>query len=1027
MLIRSQNAKYARASQEDDERAPKKPRSDRSKDEAEVRHSNPALNCGTNSVKQYAQIFLEVELNRRKNSGLGPLNDSAKKMFRNKARESIEEIDLGNALRNIKNIKSIKAVFVPEKKAEIELYDEILTHSTFLTPRQLENVVKQNSDLQKTIADMEERHRERLIEMNREITSTYLQPRLEKQKKQDSSAKYNLTVKLDGEKKARHVVEKRLQEEVETLKSNHKTAVAELAAMYTKKLEDTWKAREDKEKRKTEHEAAKLRDKQEKLEQFKFAKHAKLEARAMELNSGIMHLINRKQDGTIALTKGTEILPKQVCLDGLTDLWRSHGTIISSILPHRLMNDLDSALEFEVDVIIAARVYMLNLQLWGFEPQELLGTGWSSIAINRFKNGLYPYHSDTELSTMSVAVREIHQTLQQAVTDMHGGQVPVANYEQQFAPLDYNNNATISQGLFIQSPYAPVQSSFTPMQPTFAPQIPTLTITQATPPMPYMETKASQAWQAVVPMNQNPSAEQQVYVPDAVYQPPSVTQRFGQAPTSAQPAVEKPEKVCFNMDRDGFCRFGDNCKFSHNVARTQITLQLQPPPQNGAAPAEDISMSDLPADACVNKRAIMPCNNIDRFSVCRKASCPYMHPPGTHIGAAPPNTIQDTTLKLNQPLIFGAKPAGKPARPCRNEQNGGRCMMNSCIFSHQFPHGANNEIMMSDAGEATVEGNVVGCNANAVPRIGKECFNERDNGVCNRPNCKFVHEFSHFGANNVYASSNAGSEAYQGSRQASNAGPIPKACRFEAQNGHCTNAKCRFAHMSPPGAPMLDDGYDADEGTPPPKVDKQCRAETNNGQCTRKNCKFAHQIPHGSAGNDEYAGFKGSAFAKRTTWEDGRLNPFAIPIGPSNNDLVARTNFPDGRTNVFAPPIGPRSAPSTIGYIDPSLQERITRGNAPHPAHRNRFGADIVPPSKNNLAPSTGPRHNRSESLQSRFSPPSGRLRKASQDALDAKLGQGGGNGHGGYGKNNRGRGGRGRGGRGHRGGRGRGGAWWQV
>jgi hypothetical protein len=998
--------------------------------------SNLAVDHGTNSLKQYAQTFLEVELSRRKKCSLGLLNDSEKKTFRNKVKESIEEVDAGKALRNIKDIKSIKTVRVPEKKVDVELVEEIPIPSTSLPPHLVENLVKQNSELRNTISDLEERHREKLTAMNREITSTYLQLRLVKQKKQDSSAIFNLAVKLGGEKRARHATEKRLQEQVDMLNSYHKTAVAELTAMYTKKLEDTWKAREDKEKRKVEHEAVKLRDKQEKMEQVKLAKRAKLQARATELNSGILHLINRKKDGTIALTKSTAILPKQVCLDGLTNLWKSHGTIISSILPHRLMNDLDSALEFEVDVIITARVYMLNLQLWGSEPQELLGTGWTPSPIDRFQNGLCPYHSDTELSTMSVAVREILQTLQKAVADMHGGQVPIANYEKHYeqhsAPLDYSNNAPIPQGLAIQTLYAPPQSSLTPMQPTFAPQVHTFTVTQATPPMPHMNTETRQA---VIPINQNLTSEQQVYLPDAVYRPPSVTQSLGQVPTPAQPAIEKPKRICFNMDRDGFCRFGDNCKFSHNVVDTQTTLHLQPPPQNGAAPTKDVSMSDLPANTRVDKRATMSCNNIDKVGVCKKASCPYMHPPNTHIGTAPSNIIQDNTWKPSQPLVFGAKPASRPARPCRNEQDGGQCMMNSCIFTHQFPHGANNEISMSDAVDAIFEGSVVGFNANRMPKIGKECFNERNNGVCNRPNCKFVHRFPHSGGNNIFTASNAGSDAYQGSQQASHAGPIPKACRFEARNGHCTNTNCRFAHTTPPSASMLDNGYDADQGTPPPKVDRQCRNETENGQCTRKKCKFVHQLPHGGAGNGECAGFNGSALAKRTTWEDVRLNPFATPVSPGNNDLVARTTLPDGRTNVFVPSTESRSAPSNTGYINPSLKERITRGSVPSPARRNRFGADIAPRGNDDLMPPisprgrpngdfnppTSPRNNKSESLRLHMTFPSGRLGKASQDALNAKLGQGVGNGHGEYEKNNRARGGRGRGGRG------RGGACRQV
>jgi hypothetical protein len=575
------------------------------------------------------------------------------------------------------------------------------------------NITKHNSELQKIITDMVHQHREETIKRDQAITSVQLQLENEKQKKQNSSVVYNLTVEVDGEKKARRAAEKRLQEELPALTSNHKTALTEHAAMYTKKFEDAWKAREDKEKRKAENEAAKVREKQEKLEQAKLEKRAKLQVQAKELNSGIVHLINRRQDGTLALTKDSEIPSKQTCLNGLTHLWNSHGNMISFILPHTLVSDLDAALEFEVEVIILARVYMLNLQLWGFEPAELPSTGWSSIAIDRFKNGLCPYHSDTELSNMSVAVCKIHQTLQQAVMNMHAGQLPVANYEQNYeqqaVPLNYSNNATTPQGLGIPGPYVPIQPSSTPIQPTFGPQVPTFMVTQATPPMRQTDTETWQANGAVVPTNQQLTAQRQVYVPDTIYKPPS-------------PAMEKSKNICRNMKSNGACDYGPRCRFSHDI-------QVQPPSQNGAAPAGEINMSDLPANARVDGRATMPCNNAGRIGACKRPTCPYFHPPGTHIGDAPPITVQDNTWKPNQPVVFGANPAGKPTRPCRNEQDGGRCMMNSCIFSHQFLYGTNNEVSMSDAGNATFEGDGAGFNVNPMSANDKPCFDERDKGV----------------------------------------------------------------------------------------------------------------------------------------------------------------------------------------------------------------------------------------------------------------------------------------------------------
>jgi hypothetical protein len=875
---------------------------------------------------------------------LSPLQQKA---FLNKARDEIEKVDTGSTFQRIKNIKSIKPVRAPRKNAEADAEKGLLTPSrSKIILDTYENFFKENSESRKTVAEIESRHREELIKRDREIVNVNLQLQHEKQKKQDSSAIHNLKVEIEREKKARHAAEKRLEGDVAALKSQHKTKVAELSDMYEKKFSESWKKRVDKERRQAEIAAAKLRDEEEKLQQAKLAKREKLEAKVKQLNDGILQLINRERDGTLALTQDSEILPKSACLDGLADLWKSNGTTLCSILPHRLMNDLDYALEFEVEVIITARVYMLNLQLRGFEPKELLGTNWSPSAIDRFKNGLVPYHSDTELSDMSVAVRNIHQILQQAVAGMRASQLTIATCEQHFAPPASSDNATSPQGLAIQ--------------PQFTPEIPTFKVT---PPMPPIPPVSSQTWQAdnsVAPMNQN-TAGYQAYVPDTTHEPPPATPSSAFTPPPVQPPRDEQRRVCFNMSKNGFCRFGDNCKFSHDIP-AQPASHLQPPPQHAPISSEDIDMTDLPANARVDKRTTKPCNNVGKFGVCRKAGCPYMHPPGKHIGAtAPPTGPTNNAWQQNQPLVFGEKPAGITARPCWNEQNGGRCTMNSCTFSHQLPHGANNEISMTDAGDATFEGSVAGFGANPNPNpppIG-QCFNERDRGRCNKPVCKFVHTLPHGPLNTGYAASNAGI-SIKGARDGLKTGAIPKHCTFERDNGRCTKSRCKYGHMNPHGPTTnsrLDDGYDADEGSPP--------------------------------GN-----FVGNALTNRTTWDDRRTNPFAPPpLAPHG---------PRSRRNSLAP--------SNFGYINKSLQERITRDNdafVPPLGPRNRFGdhPSFLPGARDrgrndSFNPPSGPRNRNNNNraaarLASRMKftgghSAAGLLEQASMSALGRKLGQGG-------------------------------------
>jgi hypothetical protein len=938
---------------DDDIPAFKKSRPDRPNDDMEVSVPNPVSIYSTNNVKHDAQRRLTTELRRLADIGLPTLSSLQQKAFLNKARDEIEKVDTGSTFQRIKNIKSIKPVRAPRKNVEADAEEGLLTPSrSGIILDTYESFFKENSESRKTIAEIESRHREELIKRDREIVNVNLQLQHEKQKKQDSSAIHNLKVQIEREKKARHAAEKRLEGDVAALKSQHKTKVAELSDLYEKKFSESWKRREDKEKRQAEIAAAKLRDEEEKLQQTKLAKREKLEAKAKQLNDGILQLINRERDGTLALTQDSEILSQNACLDGLVDLWKSNGTTLCSILPHRLMNDLDYALEFEVEVIITARVYMLNLQLRGFEPKELLGTNWSPSAIDRFKNGLVPYHYDTELSDMSVAVCNIHQILQQAVAGMRASQLTIATCEQHFAPPAGSDNATSPQSLAIQ--------------PLFTPDLPTFKVTQPTPLIPPLNTKTWQVDSSVAPMNRNTTGYQ-AYVPDTIHQPPPATPSFGFTPPPVQPPPAQPprdeqKRICLNMSKKGFCRFGNNCKFSHDVPVPQPASHLQPPPQHGPTSSKDIDMTDLPANAHVKKRAAKPCNNVGKFGVCKKADCPYMHPPGKHMGAAAPAAgPTNNTWQPNQPLIFGEKSVGIPARPCWNEQNGKRCTMNSCTFSHQFPHGANNEMPMTDAGDSTFEGIIAGFSANPNPNpppVG-QCFNERDRGRCNKLICKFVHTLPHGPLNTGYAASNAGM-SIKGAGDGLNTGTIPKHCKFERDNGRCTNSRCRYAHMNPHGTTTnsrLDEGYDADEGSPP--------------------------------GN-----FVGNVLTNRTTWDDGCTNPFAPPP---------------------LAPLGHRSrrnslAPSNFGYLNKSLQERITRDNdafVPPLGPRNRIGdhPGFLPSlhdrgRNDSFNPPTGPRkrnnNNRGAgSLASRMSftgghPAAGLLEQASMSALGRKLGQGG-------------------------------------
>jgi hypothetical protein len=216
----------------------------------EVSVPNPVSIYNTNNVKHDAQRRLTTELRRLADIGLPTLSPLQQKAFLNKARDEIEKVDTGSTFQRIKNIKSIKPVRTPRKNVEADAEKGLLTPSRRgIILDTYESFFKENSESRKTIAEIESCHREELIKRDREIVNVNLQLQHEKQKKQDSSAIHNLKVEIEREKKARHAVEKRLEGDVAALKSQHKTKVAELSDLYEKKFSESWKRREDKEKR----------------------------------------------------------------------------------------------------------------------------------------------------------------------------------------------------------------------------------------------------------------------------------------------------------------------------------------------------------------------------------------------------------------------------------------------------------------------------------------------------------------------------------------------------------------------------------------------------------------------------------------------------------------------------------------------------------------------------------------------------------------------------------------------------------
>jgi hypothetical protein len=495
----------------------------------------------------------------------------------------------------------------------------------------LEDALQQNQEMQKNITETEAHHKQELIKKDRELVNMNLRLKHAlsntEGKNQDSYAMEHLKSEIVHEKKARLTVEKLLKDEIAALNTKHKKQVEDLAIIYEKKFEHTWRARREDEKRKIEDEAAKLRDIEKSLFETKIARRNELLARAKQRNMGIQHLLNRQQDGTLALTKETEIPSKQECLDGLTDLWKSKGALISQVLPHELMIDHDFALEFEVEIMVTARVFMLALQLWSFGTQELLETHWSLTAIHRLKCGLIPYHSDNPLATLSIAVCDIHRVLEQAVADTTANQMTVINCGQPVASFAGSKNDANSWGR--------------PLQPLSIQQPPSILVSQPTPPAPSVFMDTWQNEDSALPMEHESTNTYQGYVPNTVYHPQDASS-FAFPPLPLQQGREKRKDICHNMAKKGTCSFGDRCKFSHDIASVQDAHgpELQAPNVTGAV--QDMSMIDHQGMAM--KKGI--CHNMAKKGSCSFGDrCKFSHDIAPIQAISHPNpTTQDIEM-----------------------------------------------------------------------------------------------------------------------------------------------------------------------------------------------------------------------------------------------------------------------------------------------------------------------------------------------------------------------------------------------
>lgn len=535
------------------------------------------------------------------------------------------------------------------------------------------------------ISDMKVRHRKELARKDKELVA--------------------IQMDLQHQRSARMALEKQHKVELAVLARKHKDDMEAAADIATKRVDDEWDLRERAEKVRLGRELSGKSAAQAKIEGAKKQRRNELLTTLQEHNRGIRSLETRQKDGTLAFTKEEEVPSKEQCLDGLASIWTVISEWLSRILPHELIADRDVALGLEVDVV-AARVFMLTLQFWGASAQEVLRTGWSWTVLHRLNCGLVPYCVDTPLTTLSVAVGAICDILQKAVMDTQNvGKHDVANNA---GGIDWTAGQTMTN---VTAPGSQQRSDFGhPMQPDPHFKLPSLNFTEASPPLNVQS--ANSAYAEEDPFEAE--IRRLSHLPDAgPMRGASYVDGLDFAPPTVSASVAKP---CYNMANTGFCKFGDNCKFSHDVAAGQ-----------GSTYNKDnlTNLDGQAASARIDKRATMPCNNIKKFGSCRKANCPFMYPPGLHI----------STGSADPPTFENQQPQQQPNRPCRNEQNNGSCMRPNCRWEHQFPHGSDN---------ANRHGNNDGnFQDQDTTQASKQCWNERDKGRCIKSNCHFAHHLPH--------------------------------------------------------------------------------------------------------------------------------------------------------------------------------------------------------------------------------------------------------------------------------------------
>jgi hypothetical protein len=558
------------------------------------------------------------------------------------------------------------------------------------------------------IAELKERHRREVEKRDRLILSA----QLELKQAAASTGKCLQTVTLDD------YVKSQLKAQLYDAKKTYKAAIASLKEEYERKhdkkqealkvnlrqeLEEKWQYMMDKETRKTEADADRLRKEEESREKVRVVRRKLILGKAQKHNANIQALYNRQKGGTLALAKKTEMPTQQACLDGLTDLWNSQGALITRILPHELMNNHDFALEFEVDTMVMARVWMQALEMRGASGAALLQTGWSLSAVHRITCGLFPYE-DTELKTLRAAVNDIYRMLQAAIVSMRSRPVPAMlpiprqEVAAQAGPLVSPQPSPIRTHQHPNPQAHPVAYRQQQVHQQYLPA-PLIQVTEATPP--HLQTNIPQQQQfddGNQSQHDAPTTEEPVNDVDMDHDsslgdfPEYHYTRGGSYELRVNPPTQgRPPQPCFNMRDRGACVRDSNCKFSHDPAVIEAVCAAEPAQNADGDAMEGVSTTATQPAARNEWMTTIPCKWVNERGKCTSAKCGFMHPPGTHQPKQFPNASGNNITQSQQ-----------APQQCHNETKYGTCTSAHCNKSHQSDHGPHLRGLGNDGGGSVV-------------------------------------------------------------------------------------------------------------------------------------------------------------------------------------------------------------------------------------------------------------------------------------------------------------------------------------